>query len=477
MAMSLSLKNKTNIAFVTALITLAVVGWFSIQRNRRTQEVDHLVSHGRDVIEAGEVLRSHVYDASVARRTYTLPGDPTPIEAFSLASKAALADFATLNILTTNNAQQQVSLAEMEPLIKARISRLRESVETHERTRDDVRKQKFFNDQSTKMTTQITDLVDKFTRAERALLQDRSAAAQASDQRERTINIFLGICVLLFLVFTLGLLNRERSRCEQAEHSAAEQKELLQSILDICSDAVIVANTDGKIILRNPVGSLYNACAPADELSEKYPELLGLFKSDRETMFKTEELPLSRALKGSSEFGLEICVRPSKEAEPQWMLADGGPLLNVGGERRGGVVFLRDITDRKKADEQLKHALLKSEALAKERKELSVLGDSLQSCQTAEEIYRMSEGTLPAILDFRPGTLSIINSSRDLVESVANWESCSTTEPMFHPDDCWALRRRKAYGPHAPLRCSHVTASVATNYLCVPLVLLCYKQS
>ena len=150
----------------------------------------------------------------------------------------------------------------------------------------------------------------------------------------------LGICIFLFLMFTLGLLNRELFRREQAERSAAEQKELLQSILDSCSDAVIVANSSGKIILRNPVGVRYNAGAPADELSEKYPELLGLFKADRETLFRTEELPLSRALKGSSEVELELCVRPTKDVAPRWMLAAGGTAAQCQGGATRGCSFL-----------------------------------------------------------------------------------------------------------------------------------------
>ena len=78
------------------------------------------------------------------------------------------------------------------------------------------------------------------------------------------------------------------------------------------------------------------------------------------------------------------------------MLAAGGPLVNARGEKRGAVVFLRDITDRKEADEKLKDALQESEALARENSELSELGDSLQSCQTVEEAYGMSESALPA---------------------------------------------------------------------------------
>jgi diguanylate cyclase (GGDEF)-like protein/PAS domain S-box-containing protein len=467
----LSLKNKTNITFFVALTTLALIGWFSIQGNRRTEEKDHLVSHGRDVIEASELLRSHIYEASVARRAFTLWGDSAQIDAFDLASKSALVDFGTLRKLTVDSTQEQISLAQLEPLLKARLSLLEASLKLHQRTRNDRQQQDSFNDQSTKMSTQITDLLDRFDGAERRLLQERSAAAQASYQLGLRINIFLGISVFLFLVSALGLLNRELSRREQAEHAATEQRELLQSILDSCSDAVIVSDTSGKIILRNPVGVRYSAGAPADELNVKYPELLGLYKNDRETLFKTEELPLSRALAGGSTTGLEICVCPTNESEPRWMLAAGAPLLNQRGEKRGGVVFLRDITERKKADEQLKFALLESEELTRESKELSELGDSLQCCQTIVEAYEMSKNALCGILGFRPGALCILNSSRDLVESVATWNNCSTTDPMFRPDDCWGLRRGKSYGgPGSPLPCSHVRASATTNYLCVPLI-------
>lgn len=469
--MCLNVKSKTYIAFFAALVTLGVIGWFSIQGNHTAKEDEKLVSHDRDVLEASESLRAHVYDAAVARRAYILSDDPKQIEAFNLDSKSAQADFETLHNLTAGNAQQQMSLVQIEPLIKLRLLLLKASVESHQKTRNDRNQQDEFTDQGTKQSTQLTELLDIFDRAARGLLRERTAAAQVSYQRGMRIDIFLGVSVFLFLTCALALLNRELSRREHAERAAAEQKELLQSILDSCTDAVIVADTSGKIILRNPVGVRYNAGAPTDELSDKYPELLGLYKNDRKTLFKTAELPLSRALAGDSAAGMEICIRSPQGGDPRWMLAAGGPLLSTRGEKRGGVVFLRDITDRKKADEQLGDALQESEALAGESKELSELGDSLQSCHTVEEAYRMSENALQRILGFRPGALFILNASRDLVESVATWNNCVTTEPVFHPDDCWGLRRGKSYGGSGlSLPCAHLRVSGFVDYLCVPLV-------
>jgi diguanylate cyclase (GGDEF)-like protein/PAS domain S-box-containing protein len=471
MAVPLSLKNKANIAFFVALITLGIIAWYSFQGRRGTEERDHFVSHSRDILEASGLLRSHIYSAAAARRAYSISDDSTQIDAFNLASRSALADFETLRKLTAENTEQQDGLTQMEPLVKARLSLLKASVESHQKTRDDRKQQDAFTEQSAKLSAQLTERLDLFDRAEQVLLQQQSAEAQASRRRGLGINTFLGVSVFLFLMLTLGFLNRELSRRAQAERSAAEQKELLQSILDSCSDAVIVADTSGKIILRNPVGDRYNAGAPTEELSQEYPQLLGLYKSDRETLFKTEELPLSRALAGESANGLEMCVRPPNGGQPRWMLAAGGPLLNNRGEKRGGVVFLRDITDRKKADEQLAVALLEADALARESKELSELGDLLQSCQTVEEAYKMSENAISSALGMRPGALGIINPSRDLVESVATWNNCSTTEPLFHPDDCWGLRRGKPYGgPGSPMACSHVRVSGAMNFLCVPLI-------
>jgi CHASE3 domain sensor protein len=250
----LTLKNKANIAFFVALITLGIIGWFSIQRNRSSEEKEHSVSHVRDILKASELLRSHIYDAAVARRAYTLWGDSTQIDTFNFASKSGIEDFATLRKLKQEDAAEESSLSQLESLLTARLTLLKASVELHQRTHDDRKQQDAFSDLSAKSSAQFTELLDVFDRGERDLLQQRSRAAQASYQRGVRTNTFLGVSVFLFLIFTLGLLNGELSRREQAERSAAEQKELLQSILDSCSDAVIVADTSGKIIMRNPAG-------------------------------------------------------------------------------------------------------------------------------------------------------------------------------------------------------------------------------
>jgi diguanylate cyclase (GGDEF)-like protein len=124
------------------------------------------------------------------------------------------------------------------------------------------------------------------------------------------------------------------------------------------------------------------------------------------------------------------------------------------------------------ANAKLRIALAESEEQAREAIKLTELVDILQSCQTTEEAYRIIGNTLPTTLSFPSGALCMTSSSRNIVEAVAAWGGAPATEKTFAPDDCWALRRGKVHRVNdaaSPLRCAHVSGSLAAGYLCVPL--------
>jgi diguanylate cyclase (GGDEF)-like protein/PAS domain S-box-containing protein len=471
-ATPLGLRSKTNMAFSLALVALATIAFFSIRESRSLADKDRWVSQTRDVLELSGQLTIHIAEAAGARATYIRSGDEAQFAALTRASDLVIENFAALRRMIQNPDQLR-RLAKMEPLLRGRLSLLKDAMESHRRNPNDQRDQNIVTAQGAVLMADFLDLAHEFDGVERDLLQQGSTDAGASGRRATKINLILNVFVLSFLILTLWFLNIGLSRREKAELDAVEQKKLLQSILDCCSDSVTVADSSGKIILRNPTSLRDVGNARIEVLDKDYPRLVGLYKGDGDTLFKTEELPLIRALRGESVNGLEIYIRFPNGAEPKWMLAAGGPLVNDKGEKLGGVVFLRDITDRKKADKQLSVALQESELQAKENIELSELGDLLQSCHNVQEAYMLSENILAHMFAPRPGALCLINSSRDLVEVAASWNECSTTESVFSPEDCWGLRRGKPYGSlgsGAPLRCSHVNEAVKGEYLCVPLI-------
>ena len=469
---SLSLRTKTNMAFSLALVALATIVGFSIRETHSLADRDRWVSQTRDVLDLSQQLPIRVAEASGARAAYIRSGDEAQFSVFARSSDLALENYAALRRLVESPVQLR-RLAKMEPLLRDRLSLLKEAMDSHRRNPKDQKEQDSFTAQGAILLAEFLNLTNAFDDVERDLLQQRTSEAEATGRLATRTNQVLSVFVLLLLIFVLRFLNLEFSRREKAELAAAEQKDLLQSILNSCNDAVTVADRSGTIILRNPASLREIGDARVESLDSNYPRLVGLYKNEGDALFKTEELPLSRALRGETANGLEMYLRPPNGAQPKWVLAAGGPLVNNRGERFGGVVFLRDITDRKKADKRLSAALLESELHSKENLELSELGDLFQSCQSIEEAYKLSEKMLSQIFDLRPGALCITSASRDLVEVAASWNGCSTTEQVFSPQDCWGLRRGKPYGgmgSGSPLRCSHVHESARDEYLCVPLI-------
>ena len=471
--MALSLKAKTNLAMFLALSILATMGWLSFRESRRLADKDQWVSHTRYVLDLSERLRANSADAGTARRAYVLLGDVNQVPVFEAGSTSTLADLVALRQEVQDSPAQILRVTALEQTIRARLSILKSSVNLHQTTTKDRQQQEGLTEQATKVATQLADQLKQFENVERDLLQKRVAEAEASDRRATAINGFLGISVFLSLIVAVGLLNREFSRRSRAEMAIAKQRQLLESILNSCSDVVIVADEVGRIILRNPAADRLYHGVTVQSLSDEYPQLLGIWKEDRITPFAVQDLPLVRTIRGESVDAVEMYIQSTGQAGGRYFLAAGRPLLDSEGHRRGGVIFLRDVTEPRRDTERLNAALIASERIARERSELNRLGDLLQSCDDIAEACKVVEALSTGIFDSRPGRLCLTNSSRNSLESSASWGDCSSTKEIFDPSECWGLRLGKPYagGDKAtPLRCAHVIDGPVAGYLCVPLV-------
>jgi len=107
---------------------------------------------------------------------------------------------------------------------------------------------------------------------------------------------------------------------------------------------------------------------------------------------------------------------------------------------------------------------------------LSITRDDLQLCTDALQVHRSAAFRFSELLPGTNGSLCIINSSRNMVETVSSW-SANDLGPgiaeIFPPETCCGLRsgqlRWRAHGA-SQIDCSHFIGSTPGCYLCVPLV-------
>jgi PAS domain S-box-containing protein len=137
------------------------------------------------------------------------------------------------------------------------------------------------------------------------------------------------------------------------------------------------------------------------------------YRPDTITPLDTEELPLQRALRGEEVNDAELFSRPVGGGKGIWTSANARPLRDESGCIRGGMVVFRDITERKRAEEEL----LRS----RERFELAVRGSQVGLWDwdlRTNEIY------------YSPRWKSILGyADHEIADGFEEWEQ------RLHPDE------------------------------------------
>jgi diguanylate cyclase (GGDEF)-like protein len=146
-------------------------------------------------------------------------------------------------------------------------------------------------------------------------------------------------------------------------------------------------------------------------------------------------------------------------------------------------LLLRDAIQRgriaevaAKTNQELSDSVQTLQNHAREVQLLSITRDDLQLCTDALQVHRSAAFRFSELLPGTNGSLCIINSSRNMVETVSSW-SANDLGPgvaeIFPPETCCGLRsgqlRWRAPGA-SQIDCSHFIGSTPGCYLCVPLV-------
>ncbi|MBZ5696868.1 MAG: CHASE3 domain-containing protein [Acidobacteriia bacterium] len=353
--LSLNFRTKTNIALALVLLALASIGLVSLRETSQLVRGEERVAHSREVLETSASMSSHLSDAIAARRGYLLSGNPQQPDIFAKASQATLTDLKYLGRITADNSTQQERLAALEPLIRNRLETLSQSIELHRTSGSDADReaQAVMSKHGSELADQISELFRGFHDTESELLVQRMDAAAATVRLTFQVETALAVSFFGVLIAALTFINRELSLRERAERALAEHDRLLRSVLDSSSDLILVSDRQGKIILRNSVAARYHENVPPNVRPEEWPQGFGLFQSDKKTPFSADQLPLARAaLHGESVDNVEVYVRPPGWESGRWHLASSRPLPDESGQPQGGIVVLRDITERRIAEEE-----------------------------------------------------------------------------------------------------------------------------
>ncbi|MEI9938660.1 MAG: response regulator [Pseudomonadota bacterium] len=135
----------------------------------------------------------------------------------------------------------------------------------------------------------------------------------------------------------------------------ARQRRLQDAILKGLNEGIIVADRSGKCLHFNPQAERILGAGPHDVDPETWAQHYGVFAANRTELLAPSNNPLIRAMRGEHGAETEVFVRNATIPGATLSMA-GTPLGGSSGDALGGVAVLRDITEQRELEAQLRQS-------------------------------------------------------------------------------------------------------------------------
>jgi diguanylate cyclase (GGDEF)-like protein/PAS domain S-box-containing protein len=248
-------------------------------------------------------------------------------------------------------------------------------------------------------------------------------------------------------------------------HQAVEQSPI----------AIIVTDQAGHIEYVNSRFTQSTGYA----LEEVYGEKLWLLKPDplAGAAGEDDRALWDRIMEGKEWHGELHSQR--KNGERFWESVSISPIFNDRGDITHVVVLKEDITERKQAEENLRrsnermaHWIGELKRYNREVTLLNGMGESLQSCPTVNDAYRIVERTAARLFEQKSGALYILNAAGTVFEAMAQWGSEEAFVPTIIATDCPARQGKRVFAmtrEAQEARCPRFDPTRMHSCLCLPL--------
>jgi methyl-accepting chemotaxis protein len=200
--MNWTIKKKLFSAFGLALVIMLAIGAVSYRSTGKLVQTAGWVSHTYAVLEQLTMIQSGLKDAETGQRGYLITGEERYLEPYNNSRKKVDGAIASLRKLTSDNPVQQARLDKIEPLIEAKYTELKETIELRRDKGFEESRRVVITDRGKKVMDDIREVLGEMDGAERGLLEvrDKDAKETASFTNLVIGGATLGALVSLSLV-------------------------------------------------------------------------------------------------------------------------------------------------------------------------------------------------------------------------------------------------------------------------------------
>ena len=233
------------------------------------------------------------------------------------------------------------------------------------------------------------------------------------------------------------------------------------------TDAVLVASPDHTVQWVNE-GFTRMYGYSFEDFANKTPQALLLAKDhDAEV-----QANVAAAMVELRPIEIEI-LNTNRDGADFWVQKRIFPVFDKNGCHIHYMSVARDISRQRNMERAAREASENEQLRQQERKLLGQVSEWLYSAKSMEELLQVIARALETLMPEAEGQLFIYSNSRDTLDLRTCWGGATEEPRHIQPDDCWALRRGRAYAfGMRPIEfpCGHAHGGDTDDpYFCIPI--------
>lgn len=196
--------RKIAAGFALAFLLLAIIGGVAFRSIGALTSTSQSVTHTHQVLEHIAEVLSLLKDTETGQRGYIITGDEAFLEPYQAGTGNVHTVIKELRELTADNANQQSRIDKMEPLVTAKLTELKQTIDLRRKGNVEEVARIVRTGEGKKDMDDLRSIVSQMEREERDLLKQRADEVEAASSGAKSTIIY-GTAFCLVFVMAAGL--------------------------------------------------------------------------------------------------------------------------------------------------------------------------------------------------------------------------------------------------------------------------------
>jgi PAS domain S-box-containing protein len=327
------------------------------------------VTHRQEVLKEIQEVSARMTELSNSERAYTIIGDESLLKEREQTKAAVTEKLGDLRKLTSDNPKQQRNLDRLEVLISKRIDFEQSVIDAGRKQGLTAATQMIATRTGLNLSKEISGIFTEMQTEEYRLLDTDRRDAQLASMATFLLlpmGIFLSIAILSLAVSFLNAGMGERVKSMLALRKSEAQ---LQTVVENLDEGVIVSDLSGRLLHWNRAAHELHGYSNSEQDRRRFTDLVDTFELTtlEDVVVPVEEWPLARILRGERLHDVELRVH---RLGSDWrrIFNYGGTLVQDDNHNPiMAVVTLNDITERKRAEHEIRQLNVELEERVRNR--------------------------------------------------------------------------------------------------------------